>query len=88
MTKQKDFNSLCRECFDTYKKSIDGYLEYFAEELQSCDKSRAEGIIYYLQMAATRINECSHRDEDNPKDEDLDFDDAEELAFEISNGGV
>ena len=76
-------NALCIECFNLYKKSIDGYLDYFAEELQSCEEYRAEEIIYYLQIAATRINECSYPDEDNPKDEDLDFDDAEELAFKI-----
>lgn len=84
MTKQKDFNSLCRECFDTYKKSINGYLEYFADELQSCEEDRAEEIIYYLKKAATCISDCSYPDEDNFKDADLYFEDAEELAFEIS----
>ena len=84
MNKQTEFNSLCRECFDTYKKSIDGYLEYFDEELKSCEDHRAEEIIYYLQMAATRISDCSYPDEDNFKDEDLYFEDAEELAFKIN----
>lgn len=83
MNKQKDFNSLCRECFDLYKKSIDGHLEYISEELKSCEEDRAEEIIFYLQRAATRISDCSYPDEDNPKDEYLDFEDAEELAFEI-----
>ena len=83
-TKQKNFKALCRECFDLYKKSIDSYLDAFSEELRSCDEYRAEEIIYSLQRAATRINDCSASDEDNPKDEDLDFLDAEELAFKIS----
>jgi hypothetical protein len=67
MTEKKDFNALCRECFDLYKKSIDSYLDYFSDELKSCDENRAEEIIYYLQRAAARINECSYPDEDNPK---------------------
>lgn len=83
MNKQTEFNSLCRKCFDLYKKSIDGHLEYFSEELKSCEEDRAEEIIFYLQRAATRISDCSYPDEDNPKDEDLYFEDAEELAFKI-----
>ena len=82
MTKN-NFNDLCAECFDSYKKSIDGYLEYFAEEIKSGEGQRAEEIIYYLKNAATQINECSYPDDDNPKDEDLDFEDAEELAFKV-----
>ena len=76
-TKQKNFKALCRECFDLYKKSIDIYLDTFSEELRSCDEYRAEEIIYYLQRAVTRINDCSYPDEDNLKDEDLDFEDAD-----------
>ena len=40
-------------------------------------------IIYYLKNAATQINECSYPDEDNFKDEDLHFEDAEELAYKV-----
>ena len=84
MDKTKNFKGLYRECFDLYKKSIDSYLDAFFEELRSCDEYRAEEIIYSLQRAATRINDCAYPDEDNPKDADLDFYDAEELAFKIS----